>query len=140
IHPHYVEVLETYLNAQPDTELIRPPLPSPLTRGEEGNASAFREGGVHTNAACIIIQSPNFHGECEDINAWRKICDETGALLIVVINEILSLGLLPAPECADIVCGEAQSIGLPMSFGGPHLGFFACNEKFIRQMMGCLCG
>ena len=57
-----------------------------------------------------------------------------------MINEIVSLGLLPAPEDADIVCGEAQSIGLPMSFGGPHLGFFACREKFIRQMPGRLCG
>jgi glycine dehydrogenase subunit 1 len=61
-------------------------------------------------------------------------------LLIVVINEIVSLGLLPAPTAADIVCGEAQSIGLPMSFGGPHLGFFACREQYVRQMPGRLVG
>ena len=48
--------------------------------------------------------------------------------------------MLPAPEQADIVCGEAQSIGVPMSFGGPHLGFFACRQKFIRQMPGRVCG
>ena len=62
------------------------------------------------------------------------------AMLVVVVTEILSLGLLPAPVQADIVCGEAQSIGLPMSFGGPHLGFFACNEKYLRQIPGRLCG
>ncbi len=63
-----------------------------------------------------------------------------GAKLIVVITEIVSLGLLPAPVEADIVCGEAQSIGMPMSFGGPHLGFFAGREENLRQMPGRLCG
>lgn len=134
IHPHYIEVLETYMNAQGSTELIHPPLPSAAQTPSPPRGEGWGEG------ACIIIQSPNFHGECEDINEWRKICDDTGALLVVVINEIVSLGLLPAPTDADIVCGEAQSIGLPMSFGGPHLGFFACKEKYIRQMPGRLCG
>ena len=57
-----------------------------------------------------------------------------------MVNEIVSLGLLPPPVEADIVCGEAQSIGVAMSYGGPHLGFFACREKFLRQMPGRLCG
>ena len=48
--------------------------------------------------------------------------------------------MLPAPVEADIVCGEAQSIGIPMSYGGPHLGFFACQQEFLRQMPGRLCG
>jgi glycine dehydrogenase subunit 1 len=88
----------------------------------------------------VILQSPDFHGTPQDYAAWRERCDACGALLIVVVNEILSLGLLPAPEKADIVCGEAQSIGLPLSFGGPHLGFFAAREKYLRQMPGRLCG
>ena len=58
----------------------------------------------------------------------------------MVVNEIVSFVLLDAPSAADIVCGEAQSVGLPMSYGGPHLGFFACKEKFLRQMPGRLCG
>lgn len=121
IHPHYEEVLQSYLknsNAGQVSELTNP--------DEE--------------TACVIVQSPDFFGNIHTYAEWRRKCDETGALLIVVVTEILSLGLLEAPSDADIVCGEAQSVGLPMAFGGPHLGFFACREKFIRQMPGRLCG
>lgn len=120
IHPDYMETLESYLGNFEHAEL------SKNTPDEQ--------------TACVIVQSPDFFGKPEVYKAWREKCDETGALLIVVINEIVSLGLLPAPVEADIVCGEAQSVGLPMSFGGPHLGFFACRQKFVRQMPGRLCG
>lgn len=119
LHPHYRSVLKAYM----------------------GNlGSTLSDGAPDGETACVIIQSPDFHGAPHAYDEWRKKCDETGALLVVVVNEIVSLGLLPAPVQADIVCGEAQSIGLPMSFGGPHLGFFACKEKYLRQMPGRLCG
>jgi glycine dehydrogenase subunit 1 len=121
IHPHYHEVLNAYLK-------------------NIGADHAGHEGALDQDTACVIVQSPDFFGNVHAYDEWRKKCDETGALLIVVINEILSLGLLPAPAQADIVCGEAQSIGLPMSYGGPHLGFFSCKEKYLRQMPGRLCG
>jgi len=121
IHPDYRQVLETYLKNSGEGEIAPNAAPDEQT-------------------ACVIVQSPDFFGNVHAYDGWRKRCDETGALLVVVINEILSLGLLPAPEAADIVCGEAQSIGLPMSFGGPHLGFFACREQYLRQMPGRLCG
>lgn len=120
LHPDYREVLDTYMSAFDDTAVV--------------------EGKPDQDCACVIVQSPDFFGNPAQYDEWRKIADDTGALLIVVINEILSLGLLPAPAQADIVCGEAQSIGIPMSFGGPHLGFFACREQHIRQMPGRLCG
>lgn len=120
LHPDYAAVLETYMGNFDDSEII--------------------EGGPDENTACLIIQSPDFYGAPHKYEEYRKACDETGALLVVVVNEIVSLGLLPAPVEADIVCGEAQSVGLPMSFGGPHLGFFACREKYLRQMPGRLCG
>ena len=120
LHPDYEKVLKSYMGNFEDTE---------LTSGEPDDETA-----------CVIIQTPDFLGQPHALEEWRKKCDETGTLLVVVINEIVSLGLLPAPEQADIVCGEAQSIGLPMSYGGPHLGFFACRQKFIRQMPGRLCG
>lgn len=120
LHPDYRAVLKSYMGNFEGTELA--------------------DGEPDDETACVIIQSPDFHGAPHGYDEWRKKCDESGALLVVVINEIVSLGLLPAPEQADIVCGEAQSIGLPMSYGGPHLGFFACKEKFIRQMPGRLCG
>lgn len=121
IHPQYDEVLNSYL-------------------GNIGAANAGHNAAIDNETACVIVQSPDYFGNVHAYDAWRKKCDEYGALLIVVITEIISLGLLPAPHQADIVCGEAQSIGIPMSFGGPHLGFFACREKYLRQMPGRLCG
>jgi glycine dehydrogenase subunit 1 len=120
LNPDYLNVLKSYM----------------------GNlGSTLAESAVPDDqTACVILQTPDFFGEPHALEEWRKKCDASGALLVVVINEIVSLGLLPAPSQADIVCGEAQSIGLPMSYGGPHLGFFATHEKFIRQMPGRLCG
>lgn len=121
VHPHYDEVLNTYLK-------------------NIGAEHAGHDAQCDSDTACVIVQSPDFFGNVHAYDSFRKQCDEHGALLIVVITEILSLGLLPAPTQADIVCGEAQSIGIPMAFGGPHLGFFACREKYLRQMPGRLCG
>ena len=121
IHPHYKEVLQSYMwNFDGEVEIT--------------------DGAPDDQTACVIIQSPDFYGAPHKYDALRKQCDETGALLVVVVTEIVSLGLLPAPVEADIVCGEAQSIGIPLSYGGPYLGFFASKEKFIRQMPGRLCG
>lgn len=120
IHPHYREVMDAYMKNHPDVEIA--------------------VGAPDERTACVIVQSPDFFGTPHAYREWREKCDASGAMLVVVVNEIVSLGLLPAPVEADIVCGEAQSIGLPMSFGGPHLGFFACREKFVRQMPGRLVG
>ena len=120
LHPHYRDVLKSYMWNLEDSEVA--------------------EGEPDENTACVVVQSPDFFGNTHKYDTWRKKCDEVGALLIVVVNEIVSLGMLPAPVEADIVCGEAQSIGLAMSYGGPHLGFFACKEKYLRQMPGRLCG
>jgi glycine dehydrogenase subunit 1 len=91
-------------------------------------------------SACVIVQYPDFNGNIENLDTLRQKCDESGALLIVCVTEILALGLLEAPSQADIVVGEAASIGVGMNFGGPHLGFFACSKKNVRQMPGRLCG
>jgi glycine dehydrogenase subunit 1 len=133
LHPHYKQVVQSYLN-NIGAELIDL---CPLDDG--ASATTVAEDKL-AGVACVIVQSPDFFGTPHAYEDFRKQCDDAGALLVVVINEILSLGLCPAPEIADIVCGEAQSVGVAMSFGGPHLGFFACREKFIRQMPGRLCG
>jgi glycine dehydrogenase subunit 1 len=90
--------------------------------------------------ACVIASYPDFNGNICNLDEIRKKCDETGALLIVVVSEILSLGLLEAPSQADIVVGEAASIGVGLNFGGPLLGFFACKKVNVRQMPGRICG
>ena len=120
LHPEYRKVMESYMGNLGDVEIV--------------------DGEPDEAAACVIVQSPDFFGNPHAYADWRKKCDETGAMLVVVVTEIVSLGLLPAPAQADIVCGEGQSVGLPMSYGGPHLGFFACREKFMRQMPGRVCG
>ena len=92
--------------------------------------------------AALVIQSPNFFGCVEDLTNLAEKAHAVGALLIVVVTEAISFGLLKSPgECgADIVVGEGQSFGIPMSFGGPHLGLFACQEKYVRNMPGRLVG
>lgn len=95
---------------------------------------------LNDQTAAVIVSYPDFNGNIADLNAVRKKCDEVGALMIVVVTEILALGLLEAPSQADIVVGEASSLGVGLNFGGPHLGFFACKKANVRQMPGRICG
>lgn len=115
LHPQYCEVLKSYVG----DNIVE---------------------GLDESVAALIIQSPDFFGTPHSYDEYKKKCDAVGAKLIVVITEIVSLGLLEPPRVADIVCGEAQSIGIPMSYGGPYLGFFACKQDYLRQMPGRLCG
>ena len=118
IHPDYLEVTKTYLDL---------------------NVAKFVEN-IDENCAAVIVQYPDFYGDVNSLDEVRKKCDAAGALLVVVTNEILSLGLLEAPKQADIAVGEASSIGVGLNFGGPLLGFFACKKEFVRQMPGRICG
>ena len=89
--------------------------------------------------ASISVQYPDFHGHTNiNLNAIRKKCNEIGALLIVVINEVVALGMLPEQKEADIVCGSLSSLGNTLNFGGPGLGFISTKKEFVRQMPGRL--
>jgi glycine dehydrogenase subunit 1 len=90
----------------------------------------------------VVLQHPNFFGCLEDIGKAAELVHQHGALLIVSVTEPLSLALLQPPGAlgADIVVGEGQSFGNPLSFGGPYVGFFACREKFLRSLPGRLVG
>src|SRR5215469_4226744 len=90
--------------------------------------------------ACVLIQSPNFFGTIEDVDALAELAHKKGALLAVSIAEALSLGIVKPPAEADIVSMEAQSFGVPLGFGGPYAGVLATKEKFVRQMPGRLVG
>jgi glycine dehydrogenase subunit 1 len=120
IHPDYVEVGKTSLALN------------------EAEFCSVKD--ADQNCAAIIVQYPDFHGNVANLDELRAKANEVGALLIVVVNEIVSLGLLAAPKQADIVVGEASSIGVGLNFGGPLLGFFACKKEFVRQMPGRICG
>jgi glycine dehydrogenase subunit 1 len=134
LHPEYREVLATYAHHQG----------MPLTLAgftETGRVNLKElEQAVTPDTACVLIQSPNFFGTVEDVNAIADIAHKHGALLVVSIAEAVSLGIVEPPRQADIVAMEAQSFGVPLGFGGPYCGVIATQEKFVRQMPGRLAG
>ena len=134
VHPEYREVLATYATHQ------GMPL-SIVNYGTDGRVrlNELKES-VTSQTACVLIQSPNFFGTIEDIEAVAEIAHKQGALLVVSIAEAVSLGIVEPPRQADIVAMEAQSFGVPLGFGGPHCGVIATREKFVRQMPGRLAG
>jgi glycine dehydrogenase subunit 1 len=132
LHPHYRGVLETYLAAL-DFELVT------LPRGEDGRTLP---SAIDRDTACVLVQQPNFWGCVEDLRALSAAARAQGALLVTTVAEALSLALLATPGAcgAEITCGEAQSFGVPMSFGGPLLGFLTARMAHVRQMPGRLVG
>jgi glycine dehydrogenase subunit 1 len=134
VHPEYRQVTETYLQHQ-GAELVEVPY------SDSGQVDlAALESSVDQKTAAVVVQSPNFFGVLEKWPAIAEIAHRQGALLIAVVSEPLSLAIVKPPSEADIVCGEAQSFGVPVAFGGPYVGFLATREKFIRQMPGRLIG
>lgn len=97
---------------------------------------------IDDDTSCVVVQNPDFFGNVADFSALAKAVQEKGCMLIAVVPEIISLGLLkrPGDMGADIVTGEGQSIGNGLNFGGPYVGLFAARDKHIRQMPGRLCG
>jgi len=132
LHPHYREVCETY--ARFVRFAVDPQEPS---LGGEDLA-----GLVDGETSCVVVQNPDLFGEIRDYSTLAQCCHEAGALLVVVVTEILSLGAirLPGQMGADIVAAEGQSLGNALNFGGPHVGLFATRDKFVRQMPGRLVG
>lgn len=96
---------------------------------------------IPDDLACIGIQSPNFFGEIEDVERLTKLAHENGALSVVHVNPT-ALGMFKAPGefDVDIVTAEGQPLGVPMAFGGPYVGLFACKKAHIRQMPGRIIG
>lgn len=115
LNPEYIDVIKTYCWAN------------------EIEINLFAKIPAETNDyACVLIQNPDFYGEITEI--VKPEC------LLVVCVDISSLGILKPPAEADIVAGDIQTLGIPMSFGGPHAGFIACKEKFMRHIPGRLAG
>ncbi len=115
LNPEYIDVIKTYCWANEIELNIFDELPQ--------NTSDY---------ACVLVQNPDFYGEITEIKKYD--------CLLVVCVDISSLGILKPPYEADIVVGDIQPLGIPMEFGGPHAGFIACKEKFMRQIPGRLAG
>lgn len=133
VHPHYRDVTQTQLkHLNLDIECLAP---DPI--GIEDLI-----GRVGGDLACVVVQNPGFFGHLSDLTPLADACHAAGVLLVACVAEPVSLGLIAPPGAmgADIVVGEGQSLAGPASFGGPGVGLFATQEKFIRQMPGRLCG
>jgi len=134
VHPEYREVAGTYTQ-HGDLEIVTAPF-------DEKTGTISDISALDDKTAALVVQSPNFFGCVEDLKSLGDKAHSVGALLVVVVTEAISFGLLKSPGAcgADIVVGEGQSFGIPMGFGGPHVGLFATQEKYVRQMPGRLCG
>jgi len=134
VHPEYRATLRTYAHGH-GIDVIEIPCTGGVTPPDGIEAC------VADDVAAVILQNPNFFGCIEDVEAAEKVAHSHGALYTVVVDPI-SLGVMAPPGSygADIVVGEGQSLGNPLSFGGPYLGIFAVREKVLRRMPGRLVG
>ncbi|HEX3971564.1 MAG TPA: aminomethyl-transferring glycine dehydrogenase subunit GcvPA [Stellaceae bacterium] len=129
LHPHYRAVIETYGRFNGFAASVTP----------ETDALA---ASIDAETSCVVVQNPGFFGDIRDYAALAEACHKAGALLVVAVAEVVSLGLIKPPGAmgADIVVAEGQSLGNALEYGGPYLGLFATREKFMRQMPGRLTG
>ena len=136
LHPEYRQVIATYARYGGIRVDAIPVGPQGVT---EAAAEATATGA---DPACVVLQSPNFLGCVEDVRGWADWTRRKGGMLIQVVTEPLSLGLLVPPGAAgaDIAVGELQSFGIPLAYGGPYAGFFAARQKHVRSMPGRIVG
>jgi glycine dehydrogenase subunit 1 len=120
LHPQYLEVMRTYCEG------------AELTLTDK----------IDNNTACVIAQNPDFYGNVENLHYLAERAHRAGALLTTCIVEPTSLAILepPGKYGADIVVGEGQSFGIPLSFGGPYLGFIAVKDFLLKKLPGRICG
>lgn len=133
LHPHYRAIVETTAR----WEGFHAHCAELDTAGHEDLVAE-----IDKETSCVVVQNPSFFGHMRDLGKVAEACHAAGALLIVVVTEVVSLGLIkpPGEMGADIVVCEGQSLGNGLGFGGPYVGLFATREKYMRQMPGRLCG
>ncbi|MFH1520703.1 MAG: aminomethyl-transferring glycine dehydrogenase subunit GcvPA [Candidatus Micrarchaeota archaeon] len=123
INPQYKTTLETYAKA-----------------GDFG--IKYGTNDISQETSCVVVQNPDYHGSVQDLSELEKKTHAAGALFVVVISDPTSLAVLKPPGefNADVVVGELQAFGNPMSFGGPTGGFMAVKTEFVKKIPGRLCG
>jgi len=154
VNPRYRAVTENYLSRL-DGEYVevkseRKKGDSLLSSERESETAPFLRGtnldavikALDDQTACVIIQYPDFYGSVYDLTPLRTACDAHKCLLVVAFSDATAFALIDPPGAygADIAVGSGQSLGIPMGFGGPHLGLFTCKQKYVRQMPGRVCG
>ncbi|RMF97601.1 MAG: aminomethyl-transferring glycine dehydrogenase subunit GcvPA [Candidatus Schekmanbacteria bacterium] len=134
VNPSYVKVVKTYLQGL-EIEVLTIPQKNGIL-----DIDVFKEL-IDENVNACVFQYPDFFGSIQDIDEYCEIASSKGALKIFSVDPI-ALGILESPAAfgADIITGEGQPMGIPLSFGGPYLGFFACRREYVRQMPGRVVG
>lgn len=137
IHPEYRKVIETCLD--PDQQEI---IPIPYRKEDGRTDEKALSNLLDETVSAVVIQSPNFFGVIENLKGTAEKVHQVGGMMIAGFSEAIAYGILASPgECgADIVAGEGQSLGIPLSFGGPYLGIFTTRNKHVRSMPGRLVG
>lgn len=139
LHPFYRKVVKTIVSAQ-GIQLQEIPYVK-----EKGNINfEYLKKSLTENVAAIVIPQPNFFGVLEDVDQLTNLAHQNGVLVIGVVNP-LAMSIYKEPgnwgeTGADIVCGDAQPFGIPLSSGGPYLGFICCKFSYVRQMPGRIVG
>ncbi len=133
LHPHYGAAVRTTSQFGAMDVVTK----SPALDGTEDLTS-----DIDGEVACVVVQNPDVFGRLHDYSALATACHEAGALLVVAVTEIVSLGAVKSPGemGADIVAAEGQSLGVGLNFGGPYVGLMAARKTHVRQMPGRLCG
>jgi len=137
LHPQYRQVIRTYLDGVLGVRVLEVPW------GTDGRVDMTTlTQHLDRSVSCIVIGYPNFFGVVEDVARVCELAHQNGALTVTVTSEAVALGLLKSPGelGADIAVAEGQSLGIPVSYGGPGVGLFACRERFLRNMPGRLVG
>ncbi|MGQ0532302.1 MAG: aminomethyl-transferring glycine dehydrogenase subunit GcvPA [Caulobacteraceae bacterium] len=133
VHPHYIDTARTACEAL-GLEIVA------LPAAVDDEAAVTKHLGA--DVAAVIVQSPNVFGTATDLTKIGEAARGAGSLMVATFTEAVAFGLIePAGAMgADIVCGEGQSIGNALNFGGPYVGLFAVKEKYVRQMPGRVAG
>lgn len=133
IHPEYIKILQTYAISGVMDIVVLPT--------KEGIIDVESLTFPDKEVACLVVQQPNFYGIVENVGIIEKLVHDNKSLLVMAVDPI-SLGILKTPGelNADIAVGEGQPLGNSLSFGGPYLGFFAANKKYLRKMPGRIVG
>ncbi|HRZ80699.1 MAG TPA: aminomethyl-transferring glycine dehydrogenase subunit GcvPA, partial [bacterium] len=136
MNPQYIATIKTY------TEFLVEKIDMLNMDSITGRISESEFAKIDDETICVIFQYPNYFGVIEDLQKIAAKTKEKGAMLIPVVAEATSLGILATPGDldADIAVGEGQAFGLPLNFGGPGVGLFTCKEKLSRKMPGRLIG
>ena len=135
VNPRYRRVTENYLSRL-EGEYVTVPM------GGFGTDLDAVIASIDANTACVIVQYPDFYGSVYDLAPLRAACDANKCLMVVAFSDATALALIESPGAmgADIAVVSGQSLGIPMGFGGPHLGLFTCKQQYLRQMPGRVCG